>query len=136
MTSPMTPLSRSMLPSTQRSASRLCGGRRSTPPWSDGMAYSLCKGGTGPPAAAPATSCAGAAPGSGPTLFLFLLPNDEDLDLPLDVVAEVKLDGVQSRLLDRPFQADHVRLDLQVLLLQRLGDLGGADGAVQVALLV
>src|SRR5262245_8533275 len=113
-----------MLPKTLRSASRLCGGRRSGPPWSWDMAHLLVKDEWRRPDAESMTKSAGWLPGFvmlsafvlGLSSFLGLLADHRDLGLGLDVVAEVDLDGVDRvGLGDGAFELDHVGLDVQVL---------------------
>src|SRR5690348_4813881 len=111
----MTPLSRNMLPSTERSASRLWGRRRSCPGESGGMV---------PPAGRGAPSAKRLALRASLLLLLF---HHEDFDLGLDVMTEVHFHAVEGAFPDRSFQANHLRVDVQVLTLQCAGDLGGAD---------
>src|ERR1700730_70643 len=94
-TSSMTSLSRIMLPSTPRSASRLKGGKRS------------------------------GLPCSAMLLLLRLLQrHHHDLDVGFDLVADGQVNLVEAAQFDRPFELDHFRLDLEVFALERLGDFG------------
>src|SRR6516225_8544155 len=62
---------------------------------------------------------------SGSLLLLFrLLRHHHDLDFRRDLVAQAQLDLVQAAFLDQAGELDHVRLDLQVLALERSRDLG------------
>src|SRR6185437_16896915 len=67
---------------------------------------------------------------------LFLRLDDRDLDLGLDLVTQVQFDGIQARLLDRPFEADHILLDEHSLGLEAAGNFGRGDGAVEMAFVV
>src|ERR1700730_3835905 len=110
-------LSRSMLPRMLRSASRLCGGRRSTSPFSRGMSSLL--------------------PGNGDLLLLLELRRDDhDLDLGDDIVAQGEVHDIQAAFLDEALELDHVRLDLEVFALECLGNLYGADGTVEMFFIV
>src|SRR5438552_19043547 len=75
-------------------------------------------------------------PGTRSSL-LFLSLDNGDLDLGFDVEAEVQADFPQAEFPDRAaFHLDHLRLDHQALRPQATGDLGSADGTVQMALVV
>src|SRR5262245_56552661 len=93
-TSPITLLSRSREPSTERSASRLWGGRRSGT-WGSAM-FHLPVGGRRDPS---------------PSLFLLGHLHHGHLHLGLDVVAEVELHGIETRFLDVPFELHHLGVD-------------------------
>src|SRR4051794_6974456 len=58
--------------------------------------------------------------------------DDPELDLGVDVLAEVELDGVEAELLERPFDPDVGLLDRQVVGAERGGDLVDVDRAVEV----
>src|SRR5262245_8426634 len=125
----MTALSRSMLPSTLRSASRLCGGRRSA---SCDMATLLA---AAKKRARPLQGLTRFSNALAVRLLLFGGFHDEDFYLGLNLVTQIQFHRVQSQLLDRPLQADHFRLDMEVLRLERLGDFRSADRAVQMPFL-
>src|SRR5688500_909687 len=61
---------------------------------------------------------------------------DPDLDLGLELLGELHAHRVVVDLVELARQVDVVGADLVALRLQRLRDVGGADGAVQMALLV
>src|SRR5688572_21276045 len=61
---------------------------------------------------------------------------DPDLDLGLELLRELHAHRVVVDLIELAGQVDVVGPDLVALRLQGLGDVGGADGAVEVALLV
>src|SRR5438067_10206025 len=75
-------------------------------------------------------------PTNGSELLFLGRANYQHFDLGLGLVAEVYLDGVERDFFDRPFQANHVGLNVEVLSLEGLGDFRGADRAVEVALFV
>src|SRR5262245_43190866 len=119
--------SRRTPPMTPRSASRLCGGRRSTIGSGD-MA--------GPSDASVPRLKMPRASAHGVCRRLLLLArlerDDEHLDGGLDSVAEVQRHGRERvRLADRVFELHHVRLDEQVLALEGLADVGGPDRPVE-----
>src|SRR5262245_58863203 len=66
-------------------------------------------------------------------LLLLRLPRDHEyLDLRLDAVSERQRHfGERVRFLDRVFELHHLRLDLQVLTLEGLADVGRTDRAVE-----
>src|SRR5262245_20306025 len=96
--SPMTALSRSMLPKTQRSASRDCGGRRSGPPCWGGMIY---------------------LPGEryhrAWGLLFLLLFYYQHFDFRIDLVAEVEFHCVKRTFSNGSFHPNHLGLYIQVL---------------------
>src|SRR5262245_25312202 len=99
-TSPMQPTSRSMLPRTDLSASRFCGGRRLEPSRSGGMAHlpvtSPFSRGRACLRLAAKRKTGRALPCPDGGLLLFLGLDDGDLDLGLDLVAEVQPHRVQG----------------------------------------
>ena len=62
--------------------------------------------------------------------------DNPELDLGVDVLAEVELDRVEAQVLERAFDPDVLGLDREALGLEGLGDLVGVDRAVEVAFLV
>src|SRR5688572_11048360 len=116
----MTALSRSMDPRTLCSASRFCGGRRSAPAGSTGMATSCRSGETGPGG----RRAVRGPPAAGTRLPLpGRLWDDHDPHLGLDVVPEGQPDGPLAEVPDRLLQLDHGRVDEQVLAPHPAGDL-------------
>lgn len=62
--------------------------------------------------------------------------DDPELDLGVDVLGQVDLDGVESQVLERSLDTNRLGLDRETLGFERGGDLVGVDRAVEVPLLV
>ena len=62
--------------------------------------------------------------------------DDPELDLGVDVLGQVDLDGVESQVLERSLDTNRLGLDRETRGLERGGDLVGVDRAVEVPLLV
>ena len=62
--------------------------------------------------------------------------DDPELDLGVDVLGQVDLDGVESQVLERSLDTNRLGLDRETLRLERGGDLVGVDRAVEVPFLV
>src|SRR5271166_2437163 len=62
--------------------------------------------------------------------------DDPELDLGVDILAQVNLDGVEAQVLERSLDVDVFGLDREALGLERSGNLVGVDRAVEMALLV
>src|SRR5258708_37978911 len=69
-------------------------------------------------------------------LLLFGRLNYQYLDFTLDLITETDLDGKESDFLDRPFHANHFRVDHQVLATHGFSDLLRSHRAVEMPLFV
>jgi len=58
--------------------------------------------------------------------------DDPELDLGVDVLGQVDLDGVESQVLERSLDTNRLGLDRETLGFERGGDLVGVDRAVEV----